>query len=355
MLRAAARAGLGLWLLGSVALTAVALRDIAADPAARPFVEAGAARIAATTDRMIAARATPDHLAALIDARLAEAPRNWLAIAAIEGVAAEQGVALPPDLVARRQAAWDAHTGLWTRLGDCAACAADPAACSLSAELFCQAPMVLTPLGDVAGLARAGWDAATGVPVDRLDLTLSAVGLGATVAIVATGGTSYSMKLGAGILRSARRMRLMSPGLTRIVTRAAEDGLDWAALPLVRSSDDLARLIRPGALAPLSDVAIQVERLGQALPLPETLHLLRHVDDAADARRLADAAAALGPRTVGRVEVLGKSRVLRATLRASDDLIGLGAGLAGVIAGLGAAAASLGQSVAARLARRALR
>ncbi|MDE3080091.1 MAG: hypothetical protein KGI94_08695, partial [Paracoccaceae bacterium] len=64
-------------------------------------------------------------------------------------------------------------------------------------------------------------------------------------------------------------------------------------------------------------------------------HMLRYVNDAQDARRLADASEALGPKTLGRLEVLGKARFLRLTLRLSHFAIGLVASLFGLILSAG--------------------
>ena len=84
---------------------------------------------------------------------------------------------------------------------------------------------------------------------------------------------------------------------------------------------------------------------------PPKLPSFRHVDDAADARRLARMSEALGPKTLGRIEVLGKARLFRLGLRLSDVARDLFAGLAG----LAAASVGFAQSAGLRLARRGLR
>ncbi|MGB8814209.1 MAG: hypothetical protein WCC57_13610, partial [Paracoccaceae bacterium] len=84
----------------------------------------------------------------------------------------------------------------------------------------------------------------------------------------------------------------------------------------------------------------------------QALHLLRYVDDGTDARRLANAADALKSRTIGRMEILGKHRLLRATLRWSDEVYALMAGIAGLIAGVTSLIASLVHSIVIRTLRR---
>ncbi|WP_096786401.1 hypothetical protein [Rhodobacter sp. CZR27] len=350
MIRRAARAALSLALLASLVATLLTAARIARDPALAPFTEAAADEIVAASDRLMSLHATPEAVLARIEARLAESPPNAVALHALETLAADRGVPLPPDLVARLVAARD--KGLLEQAAGCLRCAWQPADCALSAELFCQAPMVLTPAGDVAGLARAGQALLTGAEVDQVDLLLSAAGLGATAVLLASGGSSGTVKLGTGTLRLAHRMKLLSPPLARLVTRTAATAVDWARLPAARSAEDVARLVHPEALRPLGEVAEGLGRIGATLSPAQTLHLLRHIDGAADARGLAAAAEALGPRTVARAEMLGKTRLLRTTLRWSATTRQLMASLAALLASATALLCAVAQSVGLRLVRR---
>lgn len=95
---------------------------VARDPMLRPLVEATADEIIAATDRMMASAATSDRMATLIRARLAEDPRNWIALDALQEVVSERALVLPQEVV---QALADARTeddGLFARLGGCAVC-----------------------------------------------------------------------------------------------------------------------------------------------------------------------------------------------------------------------------------------
>ncbi|WP_136684793.1 hypothetical protein [Falsirhodobacter xinxiangensis] len=334
-------------MIARVALTALLALSLCAtlltgvrimrDPTLRPFIDRGAQEIEAAVEAEMA-RTAPETIAARLDALLAEDPRNWVAIDAVAEVAAERGLPVP-DLP---------RPGFLENAADCAACAYDPAACTLSPVLICQAPVALTSLGDIAGLARGGQAYVTGAEVDTLDVTLSAIGLGATVFVVASGGSSAVVKLGAAMTGIARKMRLLSPRLTATLTRAAREGIDWARLPAVRGTDDLAALMRPAVLAPVADIARGAGRIGTALPPAQALHLMRHIDTPADARRIANASEALGPRTVGRMEVLGKARFLRATWRVSNVAWSLLAGIMGFAMALAGMVGNAVQSWALR-------
>lgn len=350
--RALARAVLILALGLSLAATLWAGWQISQNPLLRPLIERSAAGFAAEVERQTALAATPEVLAAKLAGLLDQAPRNWIAIRAVEEVAADRNVALPADLAARRAAAWEADSGFLAVAGGCLACMADAAACSLTEALICNAPVTLSPLGDLIGIGRAGLAAATGAEVDRLDFTLSAVGLGATVAAVATGGTSLTLKAGASVLKLARKMRMLPPRLLALILDTARSGIRWDQALRLDSLTDPARLIDPVVVRPLAETASDLGRIAGRLDATTTLHLLRHVDGPGDARRLAVAAEAMGPKLVGRLEVLGKTRFLRAALRWSDPARALIAGVLGLAASV---ASALAGAVQARMTRRLMR
>lgn len=333
-----------LLLLGSAGLGYRSVEAIVKNPALTPLIERSADEIVAATDRMVAAEATPERLTDLLARRLAESPRNWVALQAIADLHTERGVPLP----ASYQAAWDEDSGIVAQTGACLACLWDIATCSLSTALLCKAPILLTPVEDLRGITKAGVDYASGTGIDKLDLGLSVAGLSATVLIAASGGSSATVKAGTALVRLARGMRLLTPNLTARMTVAFTDGIRWTDIPAARSLDDLTGLLRTDALAPVAATLADLGRTRDVLGTGQTLHLLPLIDDAADARALARVSEALGPRTVSRVEVLGKSRLFRATLRVSNTAAELTAGIVGVLAGLGAALANLIQTVAFR-------
>lgn len=332
MIRRAARITLALLAAATLAAGLWRAAEIARSPGLRLVTERSAAEIRAATDRMIAREATPERLAARLDQRLAESPRNWIALDGLTEVAAERCAAAgcdpwPPALAGRLEAARAEDFAPLAQVEDCAACAWDPAACRLDNVAICQLPVALTVLGDLAGIARAGAAYAGGEAVDGIDLGLSVAGLGATALAVASGGASLPVKLGASTARLARQMNLVSP---RLIARGGD------LVPLAASLSDLGRMRAAAGTA-------------------GALHLLRFADDAGEVSRLSRAAEALGPRTAGRLEVLGKARLLRATLRISAlgwQLIGAAVAIAVALATL---AAGIGQSLALRILRRMAR
>ena len=348
---------------GILALVAVAslvwtlwwLADIARSPVFAPLVDRTAAQLLAAHERALAREATPEALATRIATRLEQDPRDWVVIDALFDLAAEQGAPLPPALHARR-AELDAQDNGWLTTGiDCAACMWDLRQCPLSAALGCGVAVNLTVAGDLVALTREGGNYLARREVDQIDIGIAFVGIAATGLVVATGGTSMTVKGGAALLRVAHRTGRLAPGLIAPFRRAVTLGVDWARLPAVRSADDLAALARPAVIRPAVAVAQDLGTLNARLGTRQTLHLMGRIDTPAEAARLARSAEALGPRTLGAMEMLGKSRFLRLSLRLGDQvlalIVGLFSALTSLIALLAPALARLGRG-AGRLALR---
>lgn len=338
-MRRAARACLTALLLGMFGLTAWQGWHLATGWPGVALVDRAQDEIAVAIDRALARHATPPVLDARLAELLAEDPRNWMAIEAVEEVAIARGHDFPDALAAHRAALHAQDTGFLATSAACAACAWDPKACDFSAILFCRAPVDLTPIGDIAGVLREGGNIALGREVDEVDLALSVVGLAAVALAPFTGGGSATIKVGAGMGKTAWRMGRLSEGLTTHLRRAAREGVDWGRIGDVRlfsrhAGDDFAGLVNRVTVKPALDLASDAGRMHDVLGARRTLYLLSRAESGAEARRLANVAEATGPRSLGALETLGKSRVLRATVRWSDEVWFAFKGLMGLIAAL---------------------
>jgi hypothetical protein len=355
MLRRWTRHAVTLVIAGSLALTLLSAGKIALDPTLTPLREATASEITAAIDTELA-RLSPGTLPAKITEHLSAERRDWVVLQSLRDLATDLNQPLPPETQAAYDAAWAEDTGFWANASNCAACTLDPAACTLSTFALCQAPIMLTPVGDLATILDGGIDYMAGEEVDRIAIALSIVGLGATATVVVSGGTSAAAKLGASGLKTARAMNRLSPRMMTLVTRAATDGVDWVTLRRARSLDDVALTLRADAFTPLVSTAADLQRIRTATDTTTALHLLPLVDDATDARRLANATDALGPRITARAEVLGKARLLRATTRITGIGYALIGGMVTLILSTAMLMASLLQArLFATLRRRALR
>lgn len=351
-MRRVARLILLLWGMGSAAAFGAVVYWIATDPATRAFRDATHAEISATTDRLVAETATPDHLATMITQRLDQDPRNWVALDALLDIASQNAIPLPPGLTARFAALREQDHGFLATAGSCAVCLVDSSTCTLTEVFVCQAPVNLTPVGDVLGIGRAASNYALGNDIDTVDLGLSIVGLGATLAVLTSGGSSLVVKAGAGLMKTAVKMGRVSRPLRMVFETAILRGVNWSRLADARSLDAVRAALRMEHFDEVTRIANALGDVVGKTDLTTALHLLPMVDNAADAERLAKTATALGPRLLGRAEVLGKARLFRATLRVTDMATWLLTSFATLIAAIASLLATTTEAMLRHFLRR---
>jgi hypothetical protein len=354
-MRRALRNVCGALLIVSLCWSAVSTAKLFETGVARVWVDRQTDRIAAEVDRQIVRHATAETVAARVRGHLDADPRNWLALDALLEEAAQAGIALPKDLAAEVEAARTADFSWMARTGNCLGCAWNAERCSFDLVMLCRTPFDLTVLGDIKGLADEGGKSMRGEELDEVILILSAVGLSATALVLVTGGGSMTIKAGAGLAKIARGMGAMPGWMARTLTDAARRGVDWAGIPGIRSADDVMALLRLSVLRPtvrmLDDAGRVVKKAGPA----GGLYLISKTADAAELAKLGRVSEAIHARTVGTVEILGKSRVLRAAIRLSDEAVQLAVGLLSALAALIGLILSSASSAALRGARRVLR
>ena len=281
-------------------------------PFARPVVEASSVQVERALARALARRVTPEWLAAEVAAALAAEDLDRLDT--LELVAGDVGLALPE---AERIAALRERESGWLRQAEvCGICMAEIAECpSVRLMVACGVPFELSPFGDANALRRAGEAAWSGEDVDRLEVTLAVVGLGATAAVLVSGGSSVTVKAGATVLRIGRRLGTITPDFLRLLDVDLKAGL---VLPYLRGAARLDEVVDTVKLARMEGVATDMARVAGRTSVGDGVLLLRHVDTAEDAARLARVAEVAGPRTRALFDVLGKGRVFRALVRLSD-------------------------------------
>ncbi|RMD50093.1 MAG: hypothetical protein D6832_00400, partial [Alphaproteobacteria bacterium] len=174
--------------------------------------QASEAEIRAALARIERREVTAERLEARLAALLAEDPRPWPVIDSVLEVGRAAGLAPPPALAARIEAARAEDSGLLARAGACARCVWDLGRCDAGALVICRLPVEISPAGDLAAIARQTGAWVQGAEVDRLDLALGLVGLAASGATLASGGGTLGAKAGLAFLRVAYRAGALAPG-----------------------------------------------------------------------------------------------------------------------------------------------
>ena len=313
----------GLALLPLAASTGALVWTLQQSPFAAPFVDRTIEETGRAIERALARQVTPEWLAG--EMALALDQDDWDRVQTLVLIGEDAGLAPAPETAERILALEAKATGFLAQSRDCLTCIADVADCpSLSALAACGVPFEMTPLGDINALRRAGMAAMSGEEIDKIDVTLALAGLGATVVVIVSGGTSYTAKVGTSVVRIGRKLGVLSPRFMRVLGDMSDVGLKSdKILPYALGRvplDDVLDTARLGRLQGLgADITRVYHNTGS---LTDSITLLRHVDNAEDAARLARASEILGPRTARTAEVLGKGRLFRAMVRLSDLAIG---------------------------------
>lgn len=353
-MKAFLRKAFAVLLVASSAATAWSIWEISREPILADAIQVKRAKLGAVLDRMMAEHVSQSTVEQRLHDLLSAEQRNWVAIDGVVAVAKERDFQLSPTLLADKQNLRSQDRGVIAGTRRCAACIWDAADCDLSAVLFCRVTD-LTPVGDLVGIAREGGRYATGAEVDAVDLTLSAVGLAATTAAVFSGGTAYSVKIGASVAKTARRMGKLSNKLTTTFTDAAKS-IDWKRMNSVRSKEELLRVMKTPRVAEASRTVGDMGSIYDRLGLARGLHVIQHIDSASDARHLQRATEALGAdKVVGRLELLGKGRIVRASMRYSDEVWFLVSAVTGFLVALVGLFWSALSSALIRITRHTLR
>lgn len=290
-----------------------ALWALAQHPFAQPMVERSMSEARTALERAMVGQITPRWLMPRLETALVIGDRDEIEMLA--GLATKYGIALPPEMWAQIDAA-RVDPGFAERAYDCAVCAVDIHSCETIAQIAaCALPFEMTIAGDLNALRRQAQAALAGEEIDRLETGLALVGAGATVAVLLSGGSSLVLKAGATSLRVARNMGALTPGFSRALSEAADLPINWQA---ILSGAPLSEITDTAKLARLARIAQDFGTIRANTSAAEALLLLRYVDTAEDATKLARLSAVAGRETRGMLNVLGKARAFRALTRVAD-------------------------------------
>ncbi len=285
-----------------------------------PFlVEREYKEIASYLDRAIVSEVDRTWVDRELDAALSESPRDWKSIDSIMEIAADARVDIHPDMAARVAEARENEY----IFDNCLRCASDIECCPDRAMLFkCWLLPELSPFGDLRELWRAFRDWSAGRPIDTINAGLAFVGIAATVTV------NPPAKATAALIRIALSARILTKPFMRAL-RAQIDALNikWKEIPefIWRRGRGWDRVVDSAAFQKLLSTMKTIDRLHIAAGshIGGTLRLMRYADSPSDVARFAKITEHAGwERTVKAIKVLGKSRVLRVSLRLGKQAFG---------------------------------
>lgn len=234
-------------------------------------------------------------------------------------MAQDRGIALPPDLVERVDAASAEEnstasiarrfaTGLVTGEAD------DVASLSgtVAGDLFV--------FGDIRDVIREGTRLAVGEDADRLVLGLASLGLAVTAATYVSVGGAAPVRAGLTMVKDARKVGRLGAGLTEWAGRSARGVVD---APMLQQAVATASIARPSQTISAMKAAFKAEKAGALVRLAKdvgrigekagtkgALDVLRIADGPKDVARAARLAESKGSQTRAIVKILGRGALL---------------------------------------------
>lgn len=191
----------------------------------------------------------------------------------------------------------------------------------------------LTVVGDIRDFSDEGSKMIRGEEYDQLVLGLSAVGVLATGATVASGGGGLPAKLGVSILKAAARVGTLTAEFARTLGRLSREAVNLSGLGVVLSrtgradfagaENALAAYARGVKQADIFPVVAKLGALGDTVGPGETVRLLRFVKTTENLDDIATMSTRLGKKTRGIIELTGKTslRAFRTSLNVFEIII----------------------------------
>lgn len=304
---------------------------------------------------------TSKHVESQLVLELNSAPRDWVVINSLVEILRADDGRLPEDIQSAYDSAKQQDYSVSEYTFECAKCAWDESTCEGANLLICRLPVELTSVGDAQGVWDAGSAYLAGEEFDKVDASLSIVGLGATAMTIASLGSGSPVtvpaKVGVGSLKILRRSGKLPKWASDVLEGAAVNGVNWGKLVNTRSIslEALAQAVNRKAFQPAIDLS---KGLGSALKHigpAQSLIVLERATSLAEFDALVSVARVYGEKTVGYLRTVGKKRLVRATLRFSDEAYGLFVGLVGMMGTLIASSLTGNLSYVRRRLRRKLR
>ena len=339
---------------GFIGLSAFSGWQLSTSTGGRIFIERSQSELQERLVKFAADNSDKATLEKAISSELDIEPRNWVVINSLLEIAENQEIPLSEGIQESLENADASDNSFLNTTTECVRCAWDTSSCQLSKAMACGLTVNMTPIGDVAGIARAGTNYWQGEDIDEIDAALSIVGLGASAMSIGSGGTSLTLKAGAGLLKFAHLSGNIPAPIARVLRTAAREGVDWAGLRAIRGVDDLKSVMRIDALTPAVNASSSIGEIVSSASVAQGLYLLRVSENVSELRSISRTAAVWKNETAGFIRLVGKNRVVRASFRLAGEVYALAVGLVGLLVSIFWTMISLaGDRVARRMSRRA--
>lgn len=322
-------------MIGSIGLSAFSGWQLSTSTGGGMFIDRSQSELQARLVKVATRYSNQAALEEAIDSELVSEPRNWVVINSLQEIAENREVPLSAEIQEGLKKAYLSDNSFQSIATECVRCAWDTSSCQLSKAMACGLTVNITPIGDVAGIARAGTDYWKGDDIDEIDVALSVIGLGATAMTFGSWGASspvsVPLKIGAGSLKFAHLSGDIPAPISRVLRNASREGIDWVGLRAVRSADGLKSVMRMDALTPVTNAATSIGEIVNRSSVPQGIHLLRISKNVSELRSISRVSEVWKDETAGFLKLVGQNRVVRTTMRLADEVYALALGLVGLL------------------------
>jgi len=192
----------------------------------------------------------------------------------------------------------------------------------------------MTLYGDLRDIKIEGSKYKNNEPYDDFVLKLSLVGVGLSASQLLTAGTSTPLKIGASVMKVARKTGALSKSFSKIVAAKLSKTVDmkllknmeFSLLHLGEAGKTISKSIN---LLPIKGLFKDVNKVKQYTSLTDTISLLKYVDTTKDLQKLGKISKTFKGNTKGVMAVLGKSAfkagktIIKQTSKLAKRLLGL--------------------------------
>lgn len=316
------------WTLLGTGLTGWHYWQLASKPEVKLLAERTVDEVRVELERRMLKDASQPKLEARIQQALQPQPADWAVIDMLTEYMEEQQMVLPASLNEELKARDRQERSLLADARNCLRCLKDgeDASCQTLAAQTCDIGVELTPIGDARVLIRA---AANDEEIDQVDVGLAVTGLAATAAVLVTGGQSATVKAATGLARTARKTRRLTPGLLAFFRSNSDKLIDLRRLPdgWQRKPSRLLEVIDSAKLTRLQAASGDLASILHSSGPLTTLRILPKVDNVDELRAIGRASQAVDRKMPVALEMLGKTRLIRSTLKWSRSAWELAASL----------------------------
>lgn len=287
-------------------------------------------------ERELLRSASQEHLTPKIRSALKPVPADWTSIDMLREFAEEHHVVLSPDLLEEIKLREDKERGMAGAYDDCVKCMMDSQSCRISTAQICDIALELTPVGDVRSINKAINDWQADRPVDRFDVSLATVGLAATAASVFTAGGAYSVKVGSGVIKAAKKTGSIGKPLWRFISDNTQGMIDFSRIPSgwhMRPAS-IGRALDAEKYEKLTSLAVDIGIVHGSVGTLKTLRIIKHIDNGKDAHRAKLVTEAIKDSVSKSFEVLGKNRLFKQTYRINPKITRIAGATIGFISSL---------------------